>query len=59
MRLEWLSVKLEGILAATVTPFTEEGAVDHAALRSYLDGFWSRSLAAFKSAVEAEREEER
>lgn len=27
------------------------------ALRSYLDGFWSRSLAAFKSAVEADREE--
>lgn len=26
------------------------------ALRSYLDGFWNRSLAAFKSAVEAERE---
>lgn len=24
------------------------------ALRAYLDGFWSRSLAAFKSAVEAE-----
>ncbi|HEY2479407.1 MAG TPA: metalloregulator ArsR/SmtB family transcription factor [Solirubrobacterales bacterium] len=26
------------------------------ALRSYLDGFWNRSLAAFKTAVEAERE---
>jgi DNA-binding transcriptional ArsR family regulator len=26
------------------------------ALRSYLDGFWSRSLVAFKTAVEAERE---
>jgi DNA-binding transcriptional ArsR family regulator len=27
------------------------------ALRSYLDGFWNRSLAAFKSAVEAEGEQ--
>jgi DNA-binding transcriptional ArsR family regulator len=33
--------------------------IDHEgldALRSYLDGFWSRSLAAFKSAVESEGE---
>jgi 4-hydroxy-tetrahydrodipicolinate synthase len=30
-------LKLRGILAAIVTPFDEDGAVDHGVLRSYLD----------------------
>ena len=35
----------------------DPGGLD--ALRSYLDGFWSRSLRAFKAAAEAGEEEDR
>jgi DNA-binding transcriptional ArsR family regulator len=49
-------VEDEAVGARRVYKLHPEGIAE---LRSYLDGFWSRSLRAFKAAAEAGEEEER
>jgi DNA-binding transcriptional ArsR family regulator len=49
-------VEDEAVGARRVYKLHPEGIAE---LRSYLDGFWSRSLRAFKAAAEADEEEDR
>jgi DNA-binding transcriptional ArsR family regulator len=49
-------VEDEAVGARRIYKLHPEGVAE---LRSYLDGFWSRSLRAFKAAAEAGEEEER
>jgi len=49
-------VRDEAVGARRIYQLHPEGVAE---LRSYLDGFWNRSLRAFKAAAEADEKEER